>query len=60
MNPVDPGVYRNALDRIDELKGRLREINEVIYGAGAPLGSANYFRIRELASGFAAQNEGGK
>ena|SRR5882757_527646 len=35
--------------RICIYEDALNKINEIIYGAGAPSGSENYFKIRQLA-----------
>lgn len=37
------------LQPIIELKEKLERINKTIYATGAPLGSNEYFEIRELA-----------
>ncbi len=39
----------DAQEKIRTLADALRRVNGVIYAAGAPLGSANYFAIREAA-----------
>lgn len=45
--------------RYYEAREALREINNLIYAVGAPLGSGTYFQIREIAARYEreAQNE---
>jgi hypothetical protein len=47
--PVSVSTNSDA-DRIKELEDRLKKINDLIYAKGAPLGTVDYFEIRELAT----------
>lgn len=43
--------YTEQERRLRDALDRLRQINELIYAAGAPIGSTNYSKIRALAVG---------
>lgn len=43
-------VAEEAADKLEAMQAALEEINATIYAKGAPLGSTEYFRIRELAA----------
>jgi hypothetical protein len=38
--------------RVAELEGKLASVNRIIYAQGAPLGSNEYFDIREIVAPF--------
>ena len=37
--------------QLESAKAKLKKINATIFAKGAPVGSAEYFKIRELATG---------
>ena len=44
----------------EEARADLIRINKVLYAQGAPLGTANYFRIREIAAKYEREAESEK
>lgn len=44
------GLLLAAAYEIEELRAKLLKINELLFAVGAPLGSAQYFQIREICA----------
>ena len=52
VKKIEKMSIRELRSELSEARSEMIKINQIIYAAGAPLGSDNYFKIREIVARY--------